>query len=612
MQGPTAALCAALSAVALCLGLAGCAANPGPPPLVDPAEAPVPADGTGGAGDTSAEDGAGSDGAADNDGGAAADANSAGADGEGSGDDAGGDAAGVDKQRQRPAQAPERTQITVGTDQLRNGLNPHLQSDESAVVRSIANLVLPSAFIHGQRNDELLVAATRLPTSRYAMTVRYVIAPEAQWSDGTPITGADFAYLWRGMTTTAGTVDGTGYDAVVDVRVSGAGGKVVDVDFAQPVGQWQSLFSHLLPSHLLAPDATDFRAALHDMIPASAGRYMVREVDRGRGTVTLHRNDRFWGDAPASIDIVTLQSVRTTTQVADQLRVGQLAFVDKTPEETSSRVFALLPETRLITGPRTLGVHVSATSGLTRAMREELRMLIDVPLLATIATGRSTDLNLAPSTQALDGDPEVLPQYVARHRSLRIGADASDPVASAAARSLADMLNRRGVRAHVVTTDTNSLLQRSLPEGNIDVLVGWRFDAGTSTQLAGRMACPPEEWRDENLSGLCTQENQILAGQILSGEVPLDAAKKRVAEVEHREALWVPVVHETRILALGTGIVGPAPDLQRWTQGLSSAARWRLSGRGAAADVGGADGDGGAATGAGSDAGTGAGGNPAD
>lgn len=532
MQGRFAARAAALSAAAL---LAGCAANPGPPPLVDPAEAPA---------QEHNED------------------------------------AEQDQPRQRSTQSPERSQVTVGTDGLRGGLNPHLQADESAMVRSIADLVLPSAFLGGERNDELLKAATRLPSSRYAMTVRYVIAPEAQWSDGTPITGSDFVYLWRGMTQTAGAIDAAGYDAVVGVRVSGTGGKVVDVDFAQPVRSWQTLFSHLLPSHLLAPDATDFRAALHDTIPASAGRYMVREVDRGRGTVTLHRNDRFWGHAPANIDIVTLQTVRTTTQVADQLRAGQLGFVDKAPQETSSRVFALLPstQTRLVTGPRTLGVHVSATSGLTRAMREELRMLLDVPLLAAIGTGRSTDLALAPETPQLAGEPVALPQYVASHRPLRIGADASDPQAAAAARSLADLLQQRGVRANVVTTDTDSLLSRSLPEGNIDVLVGWRVDAGTATQLAGRLTCPADGARDENISGLCTQENQELAGRILAGTVGLDAARARVAEMEAREVLWIPIVHETRIQALGAALQGPSPDLQRWTQGLSGAASWRLVG----------------------------------
>ncbi|PAT06878.1 ABC transporter [Corynebacterium hadale] len=546
MHVPARRWCAAFGAALLLAGSAGCAANPGPPPLVDPAEVQ---DAPGG--DTSAND-------------------------------AGDSAAEPDEETStsKPTQGPERTQITVGTDTLRNGLNPHLRADESAMVRSIANLVLPSAFVDGVRNDELLVAATRLPTSSYAMTVRYVIAPEAQWSDGTPITGADFAYLWRGMSHTPGAIDAEGYDAIVGVRVSGDGGKVVDVDFARPVGQWQSLFQHLLPAHLFAADASDFRAALHDTIPASAGRYMVREVDRGRGTVTLNRNDRFWGESPAQIDIINLQEVRTTTQVADQLRAGQLAFLDKTPQETSSRVLDLLPstQTRLISTPRTLGVNVSVTSGLSRGMREELRSLIDVPLLAPISAGRSADLDPAEPTPPLEGEPVRLQQFVEKYRPLRIGVDASDTAASAAARSLADILNGHGVRASVVSTDTASLLSSSMPDGNVDVLVGWRYDAGTTTQLAGRVACPTGKYLEENVSGLCTQENQLLASAILSGEVGQGEAARRVADIEQQEVLWVPVVRERRILALGTTIDGPDADLQRWNQGLSSAAQWTLTG----------------------------------
>ena len=171
-----------------------------------------------------------------------------------------------------------------------------------------------------------------------------------------------------------------------------------------------------------------------------------------------------------------------------------------------------------------------------------------------------------------------LQQFVEKYRPLRIGVDASDTAASAAARSLADILNGRGVRASVVSTDTASLLSSSMPEGNVDVLVGWRYDAGTTTQLAGRVACPTGKYLEENVSGLCTQENQLLASAILSGEVGQGEAARRVADIEQQEVLWVPVVRERRILALGTTIDGPDADLQRWNQGLSSAAQWTLTG----------------------------------
>ena len=542
--------------------MSGCAANPGPPPLVDSAEDETV---TTTMTETTTQAG----------------------------------------QPANPALANSRTHVHVGTDPVRNGFNPHLQADEQATVRSIADLVLPSAFVGGERNADLLVAATPLPTSPAAQTVRYIIAPEAQWSDGTPISGADFAYLWRGMHSTPGVVDSAGYDAIVNVRVSGNSGKIVDVDFGTLVREWSELFTYLLPSHLFDADASDFATALAETVPASAGRFMVVRVDRARNTVTLNRNDRFWGPNPARIDILTLQGLRTTTQVADQLRSRQLAFVDRVPDETARRVISLVPETqvRTLTGPRTLGVTVS--SHVPSAARRELAQLVDAPFLAPIATGRSTDVELpetlaqtgqtvtstaAPTATKTENTGTVEPAdagaelaaFLMARGVLRVAADASDPAASAAARSLVDILNRQQVPAEVVSTDTASIMAKGLPGEDIDLVVHWRLDTDTTTSVAGRAACSPHAFRAANISGYCTAETEALAHDVLAGTVSVADGARALAQLEADEALWIPIVKETRLMALGTGIVGPDEDLLRWTEGLASAARWRIADNGAA------------------------------
>ncbi|WJY67753.1 ABC transporter family substrate-binding protein [Corynebacterium auris] len=517
---------AVLAAALLTVGVAGCAASPGPPPLVEET-------------DTETETPTGT--------------------------------------------VRTRTQVQVGVDPLRNGMNPHLVADESEVVRDVAKLVLPSAFVDGVRDPDVLDAATVLattPAPDIAMTVRYVIAEEAQWSDGTPITGSDFVYLWRGMASTPGVVDPAGYRAIAQVRVSGDAGKTVDVDFAAPVRDWTSLFDFLLPSHVLSADASDFATALSETIPASAGRFAVSNVDRGRGTLTLNRNDRFWGTSPAHIDILTLASVRETTQLADQLRVGQLAFVDKVPKETTGTVLSLVPDvqTRFVDGPRTLGVTLSVSSPLlsTPEAREELRSLIDVPLLARVAAGRASDLPVATHRPVSEDAPALLPELVGRYHPVRVGADPADLEAAAAARSLVDVLAARGVAAQVVSTDTQSLAGEALPAGVVDVVVGWRTDTGTAPELAGRLYCQPGTHRAGNLSGLCTPETEALADDILAGRLRGTLAETAVAEALDAAAVWVPVLHERRIHGLTDGIVGPSPDLEQWPGGLDTAAQWRL------------------------------------
>lgn len=530
----------------LCLA-ASCAANPGPPPLVEPEDRP--------------------DAVSEND---SADADNA-------------DAEHADEQDANHEPASGRPQAQVGVDPVRAGFNPHLVGDESAVVRGIADLVLPSAFRAGGAKDpNLLVGASVLPTSPAAFTVRYVIAPNAQWSDGTPITGADFAYLWRGMTKTPGVVDPAAYRAVADVRVSGPGGKVVDVDFAQPVGDWRVLFRHLLPSHLLAADAADFAYALRNTVPASAGRYLVRSVDRAHGTVTLNRNDRFWGPDPAPIDILTLAAARDTTQVADQLRSGQLAFVDMVPQDTTADVLGLIPDvdTRTFPGDRTLGVTLSATSGLSAQARAEVRSLIDVPLLAHIAARRSTNVDAAAPTEP--GSLALLHALAADGKVLRVAADAADPAATAAARSLVDLLDNAGVPARIVANELPAIAARSLPAGEVDIVVHWRNDGASADTaahtpadtLASRIACPAETGRAGNLAGFCSVAGDELAKAILAGDIPPETATERVAAIEHREALWVPLLRETRLAATAGGVRAAGTQPGQWPGGLSSAGAW--------------------------------------
>ena len=477
-----------------------------------------------------------------------------------------------------PAEPASRPQAEVAVDPVRAGFNPHLASDESAVVHGIADLTLPSAFgPDGTMDTNLLVGASVLATSPAAFTVRYIITPDAQWSDGTPITGADFAYLWRGMTRTPGVVDPAVYRAVADVRVSGPGGKVVDVNFAQPVGDWRVLFHHLLPSHLLDADAADFAVALRNTVPASAGRYLVREVDRAHGTVTLNRNDRFWGPDPAPIDILTLVAARETTQVADQLRSGQLAFVDMAPQDTTKDVLGLIPgaQLRAFPGGRTLGVTLSTTSGVSSQARAEVRSLLDVPLLAHIAASRTTDVDAAAPTTS--GSLALLHQLAAQGKVLRVAADAADPAASVAARSMVDILNNAGVPAKTVAKDLGSIAGQGLPSGEVDMVVHWRAQQGGRAALASRIACPPGTGRAGNLSGYCTPGGDELAARILGGDLELAAATERVAELEDREALWVPLLHETRLAATAGGITARGTAAGEWPGGLSSAAAWKLA-----------------------------------
>lgn len=476
---------------------------------------------------------------------------------------------------------PKRTSLSVGIDPLSNGFNPHLLADATPFVESLADLVLPSVFDAGELNPDLVLSAEQIdPAPGAAQTVRYVLTPESQWSDGTPVSGNDFVYLWQSMRDTPGVRGEAGYRAIADVRTTG-GGKTVEVDFAQPVAQWSALFRHLLPAHLM--QGRGFERGLEETIPASAGRYMVRAVDRARGTVELSRNDRFWGSNPAVTELLIFRPVRGTTEGADQLRSHQLSYLDVTPTETSAQAFSLVPESRVhsvVTGRELALIFSAASPTLGDAtVRAALSSLIDVPGIARLAAGRSADLSVPEAPEHLVGEATEEALALLRERAevqpLRIAADPTDGQAAAAARGLADSLVGLGVQAQARNVDLGEVIGQGLDEGEVDAVVTWRTSEPDALEAVGRYSCSPDAPRGSNLSGYCSPETQEKANAVLAGlEAP-----EALREVEAAEHLSVPLLRETRLMVAGPEVEGLPAEPEQW-QGLATAAQWKKRGGG--------------------------------
>src|SRR5215216_1897073 len=99
-------------------------------------------------------------------------------------------------------------------------------------------------------NPDLMVSADI--TSQTPFTLTYKIQQNAIWSDGTPISGDDFAYnlyTFDGKTCKECTpATTTGYDLITDLKTTD-NGKTVTVTFSDPFPDWKGLFS-LYPAHI--------------------------------------------------------------------------------------------------------------------------------------------------------------------------------------------------------------------------------------------------------------------------------------------------------------------------------------------------------------------------
>lgn len=207
------------------------------------------------------------------------------------------------------ARPPEPGTIVVGLDGPGvpvTGFNPYAIADWSPAAAAVAGLVLPSVFTIGRDGRAVIdvdVVDAVTVTSAEPFTVTYTLDRKASWSDGTPVTAEDFAYLRDQLLTQPATVDTAGYRLITAIRSRDAG-KTVDVEFATSFPGYPALFSPLLPSHILKDSPAGWAGALASDIPVSGGRFRMNPYDPVTGQISLARNDKYWGAQPGPAAVV--------------------------------------------------------------------------------------------------------------------------------------------------------------------------------------------------------------------------------------------------------------------------------------------------------------------
>ncbi|MQA10474.1 MAG: ABC transporter family substrate-binding protein [Pseudonocardiaceae bacterium] len=224
--------------------------------------------------------------------------------------------------------APAR-QITVGVSSVAGGYNPHNLADQSTITTALSQLLLPSVFRPGPNGapalDSTLMRSAEV-TKADPFTVTYQLRGDASWSDSVPIAAEDFVYLWQQMRSSPGVIDPSGYQLISNIT-SRQAGKEVEVTFSEPYPGWRTLFSNLLPAHLLKDAPGGWSGALGDTFPAYGGPFAIKTKDAARGEILLERNERYW-ERPAEVDQLVLRR-SDQAGISDALRSGndQVALV---------------------------------------------------------------------------------------------------------------------------------------------------------------------------------------------------------------------------------------------------------------------------------------------
>lgn len=189
----------------------------------------------------------------------------------------------------------------------------HIDGDTYSV-DVVMDALLPRAFRSDERGrvslDTDYVTNARVTATSPRQVITYTLNPKARWSNGKPITWADFAAQWKAMSDRSGAYRVDSHIAYENIQnvTRGASDHEVLVTLAQPYNEWQSLFSPLYPSSTnSSPEA--FNSDWINKIPVTAGPFRVEKLDPKNATVTLARDDRWWGNR-AKLDKIIFRRVR--------------------------------------------------------------------------------------------------------------------------------------------------------------------------------------------------------------------------------------------------------------------------------------------------------------
>lgn len=164
-------------------------------------------------------------------------------------------------------------------------------------------------------------------TGEQPQQLTYTLRPEATWDDGTPITWRDLEAQWKALN---GTDDAfvvastTGYEDIASVT-RGVDDKQAIVTFARPFAEWKGMFEHLFPRSTTS-DPEVFNTGWLDRPLVTAGPFRLANVDRTAQTITLVRNEKWWGE-PAKLNRIIFRVVDRAA-LADALANNEIDFYE--------------------------------------------------------------------------------------------------------------------------------------------------------------------------------------------------------------------------------------------------------------------------------------------
>jgi len=176
---------------------------------------------------------------------------------------------------------------------------------------------------------EVLAGEPTLETTP-VQKITYKIKPEAVWSDGVPISCADFQYVVDQQQNGSDLYDPSGYPDIASVTCPDQKTAVLTYKQGKTYGNWKSLFAGnygLLPSHILKGKDRD--ALMKDGYSWSGGPWIAK-WNKGVD-ITLTQNPKYWGPKP-KLDKVVFKIIPDTAAEFQAVKSGQVDAIYPQPQ----------------------------------------------------------------------------------------------------------------------------------------------------------------------------------------------------------------------------------------------------------------------------------------
>lgn len=477
-----------------------------------------------------------------------------------------------------PATLRDGGTLRIPLDNLPVNYNYNHTDGHEGQTHEVLWALMPRAFDNApdggqQLNTDYVTAAELVSTT--PQVVRYRINPAAVWSTGRPITWEDFDAQVRannGSNPAYQISDKTGYEDIEKVE-RGADDKEVVVTFRKPFAEWDALFYGLYPKEMNSNPA-EFNGWLTEP-KITAGPFRVDNIDLTAKTITLVRNERWWGRRPRLDRIIwtvterVAQADRLANNEIDVYEIGSsvdlyqrartipgVEIRQATPQQYSHITFNGAPGKIL----SDLRLRRAVAKGIDRAAITRRLLGQIVPTATPMgnhifpfgAKGYQDNSGLmaydpAAASRELDELGWVRPAPGAVRAKdgqplrLRFVVPAGNPISDQVAKTALDQLGQIGVQVDIEAVPTSGFFSEFVNVGNFD-LTSFQWIA-TSAPLSASKAV----YQDPNNGSVGGNFGRIynpeITAKFTQGLAELDPAKRLAIADEIDKMIWQEVHH---------------------------------------------------------------------